>query len=101
MAKMVDARGRILHRMGDLGWRDGEGRIWFCGRKSERVVTANATLFTECVEGPVNAVGGVFRSALVGVGEKGRQEPVMVVEAEPDAERQTGSEERREGRADK
>lgn len=89
LAKMVDARGRIWHRMGDLGWRDGEGRIWFCGRKSERVVTANATLFTECVEGPVNAVDGVFRSALVGVGEKGRQEPVMVVEAEPDADRQT------------
>jgi len=88
LAKMVDARGRIWHRMGDLGWRDGEGRIWFCGRKSERVVTASATLFTECVEGPVNAVDGVFRSALVGVGEKGRQEPVMVVEAEPDADHQ-------------
>lgn len=89
LTKMVDSRGRIWHRMGDLGWRDGEGRIWFCGRKSERVVTSETTLFTECVEGPVNAVGGVFRSALVGVGEKGRQEPVMVVEAEPDTDRQT------------
>jgi hypothetical protein len=24
--------------MGDLGWFDGEGRLWFCGRKSQRVV---------------------------------------------------------------
>lgn len=86
-AKMTDAQGRIWHRMGDLGWRDGEGRLWFCGRKSERVVTTEGTLFTECVEGPVNAVEGVFRSALVGVGEKGAQEPVIVIEPEQGADR--------------
>jgi acyl-CoA synthetase (AMP-forming)/AMP-acid ligase II len=86
-AKMTDARGRVWHRMGDLGWRDADGRLWFCGRKSERVVTPEGTLFTECVEGPVNAVDGVFRSALVGVGEKGAQEPVIVIEAEPGADR--------------
>ncbi|RFF29738.1 fatty acid CoA ligase family protein [Wenzhouxiangella sediminis] len=86
-AKMTDDQGRIWHRMGDLGWRDAEGRLWFCGRKSERVVTPEGTLFTECVEGPVNAVDGVFRSALVGVGERGNQEPVIVIEPEPDADR--------------
>jgi acyl-CoA synthetase (AMP-forming)/AMP-acid ligase II len=86
-AKMTDDQGRIWHRMGDLGWRDAEGRLWFCGRKSERVVTPEGTLFTECVEGPVNAVDGVFRSALVGVGEKGAQEPVIVIEAEAGADR--------------
>lgn len=86
-AKMTDAKGRIWHRMGDLGWKDGEGRIWFCGRKSERVVTPEGTLFTECVEGPVNAVAGVARSALVGVGEKGHQEAVIVIETEPEADR--------------
>lgn len=86
-AKMTDSRGRIWHRMGDLGWMDVEGRLWFCGRKSERVVTPEGTLYTECVEGPVNAVDGVFRSALVGVGEKGRQEPVIIVEPEVGADR--------------
>ena len=86
-AKMTDAQGRIWHRMGDLGWRDPEGRLWFCGRKSERVVTPEGTLFTECVEGPVNAVDGVFRSALVGVAEKGAQEPVIVIEPEQGADR--------------
>jgi olefin beta-lactone synthetase len=85
-AKMTDSQGRIWHRMGDLGWQDAEGRLWFCGRKSERVVTPEGTLFTECVEGPVNAVEGVFRSALVGIGEKGRQEPVIVIEPEPGAD---------------
>ena len=87
-AKMTDNQGRVWHRMGDLGWLDDEGRLWFCGRKSERVVTPEGTLFTECVEGPVNAVEGVFRSALVGVGEKGRQEPVIVIEPEAGADQQ-------------
>ncbi|HSH28017.1 MAG TPA: fatty acid CoA ligase family protein, partial [Wenzhouxiangella sp.] len=87
-AKMTDNRGRVWHRMGDLGWLDDKGRLWFCGRKSERVVTPEGTLFTECVEGPVNAVEGVFRSALVGVGEKGRQEPVIVIEPEAGADQQ-------------
>ena len=87
-AKMTDSDGRVWHRMGDLGWIDEAGRIWFCGRKSERVVTPEGTLFTECVEGPVNAIDGVFRSALVGVGEKGRQEPVIVIEPETGAERE-------------
>jgi len=86
-AKMTDSKGHVWHRMGDLGWFDAKGRLWFCGRKSERVVMPEGTLFTECVEGPVNAVEGVSRSALVGVGERGQQEPVIVVEPEPGADR--------------
>ncbi|MFP4208045.1 MAG: fatty acid CoA ligase family protein [Wenzhouxiangella sp.] len=86
-AKMTDARGRIWHRMGDLGWRDEQGRLWFCGRKSERVRTSSGELYTECVEGPVNALDGVYRSALVGLGQPGEQEPVVVIEAEAGADR--------------
>jgi acyl-CoA synthetase (AMP-forming)/AMP-acid ligase II len=82
LAKMTDADGTVWHRMGDLGWLDDEGRLWYCGRKSERVVTAGGTLFTECVEGVVNAVRGVRRSALVGVGPE-RGVPLVVVEPEP------------------
>ena len=29
--------GTFYHRMGDLGYRDDQGRLWFCGRKSHRV----------------------------------------------------------------
>ena len=86
-AKMTDSQGRIWHRMGDLGWMDADGRLWYCGRKSERVRTQTGTLFTECVEGPVNAVDGVFRSALVGVDEPSEQEPVIVIEPERNADR--------------
>jgi acyl-CoA synthetase (AMP-forming)/AMP-acid ligase II len=72
---------RIVHRMGDLGWFDGEGRLWFCGRKSQRVVVdAQATLCTEQVEPVFNAHPQVRRTALVGVGPAGAQRPVLCVE---------------------
>jgi len=79
---------RIVHRMGDLGWFDGEGRLWFCGRKSQRVVVdAVTTLCTEQVEPVFNAHPDVARSALVGVGPKGAQRPVLCVELRPGAGR--------------
>lgn len=82
LAKMVDENGVVWHRMGDLGWMDDDGRLWYCGRKSERVRTADGTLYTECIEGRVNAIHGVFRSALVGIGDPGQQLPVVIVEPE-------------------
>ncbi|HMQ32816.1 MAG TPA: fatty acid CoA ligase family protein [Chloroflexaceae bacterium] len=70
----------VWHRMGDLGYQDAEGRLWFYGRKSHRVETGQATLYTEPVELAFNRHPGVARSALVGVGPAGRQRPVVVVE---------------------
>jgi len=87
-AKMTDAQGRIWHRMGDLGWQDEQGRLWFCGRKSERVRTPDGGLYTECIEGPVNAIEGVYRSALVGLGEPGAQRPMVVIEPDPGVDSQ-------------
>src|SRR3954468_12251981 len=55
--------GCVYHRMGDLGYRDEQGRIWFCGRKSQRVETADGTLFTIPVEGVFNAHPAVLRTA--------------------------------------
>jgi acyl-CoA synthetase (AMP-forming)/AMP-acid ligase II len=70
----------IIHRMGDVGWVDQKGRIWFCGRKSHRVVTAARTLFTIPCESLFNRHPQVFRSALVGIGPLGRQEPLICIE---------------------
>ena len=72
----------FYHRMGDLGYRDEQGRIWFCGRKAHRVVTPDETLFTIPCEAIFNTHSEVFRTALVGVGEPGRQRPVLCVELE-------------------
>jgi len=81
---LPDGSERIVHRMGDLGWFDGEGRLWFCGRKSQRVVVdALTTLCTEQVEPVFNTHPSVLRSALVGIGAKGAQTPVLVYELKP------------------
>jgi len=74
---------RLWHRMGDIGYRDLQGRLWYCGRKSQRVVTETGTLFTDCCEGVFNEHPDVARSALVGVGPAGRQTPVVVIEPKP------------------
>ncbi len=71
---------RVVHRMGDLGWFDDEGRLWFCGRKSHRVETAQGPLYTEQVEPVFNAHPDVRRTALVGLGARGAQTPVLCVE---------------------
>lgn len=70
---------RFWHRMGDLGWLDESGRIWFCGRRVEQVITEQGPLYTDCCEAIFNMHPQVFRSALIDVGA-GR--PAIVVEPE-------------------
>lgn len=83
LAKISDpARDGFLHRMGDIGGMDDRGRIWFCGRKSHRVVTPAETLFTIPCEAVFNTHPQVFRTALVGIGPAGEQLPVLCVELE-------------------
>jgi acyl-CoA synthetase (AMP-forming)/AMP-acid ligase II len=77
---LADGGERIVHRMGDLGYFDGEGRLWFCGRKTQRVVTAETTLCTEQIEPVFNTHPDVLRTALVGIGAFGAQMPVLCVE---------------------
>jgi len=79
LAKIRDNNG-FWHRMGDLGYFDDNSRLWFCGRKGHRVITPSTTLFTVCCEAIFNEHPEVFRSALVGVGPRGGQVPVLIVE---------------------
>lgn len=74
---------RIVHRMGDLGYFDAEGRLWFCGRKSHRVETAGGLMATEQIEPIFNTHRRVARTALVGLGQRGMQVPVLCVELKP------------------
>ena len=76
----IDEDGACVHRMGDVGYFDAQGRLWYCGRKSHRVQTAYGTLYTEQVEAIFNASGLIVRSALVGVGAAPRQTPVLIFE---------------------
>ena len=77
--KTTTDRG-VQHRTGDMGVVDGEGRIWFHGRRSHRVIGTDHVLTTEDVEAAADTLPGVRRTALVGVGAPGRQRAVLCVE---------------------
>ena len=67
-SKIMDGEA-CWHRMGDMGWLDKEGRLWFCGRKAERVLRPEGSpLYTDCCEAIFNRHPNVFRSALIDVG---------------------------------
>ena len=61
-SKIIDG-DRCWHRMGDLGWLEANGRLWFCGRKVERVLTNDGPLYTDCCEAIFNQHPRVYRSA--------------------------------------
>ncbi len=81
LAKIRDRdTGALWHRMGDVGYFDAEGRLWFCGRKSHRVQCGPRTLFTIPCERVFDTHPDVRRTALVGVRRNGETVPVLFIE---------------------
>jgi olefin beta-lactone synthetase len=80
--------GNIWHRMGDLGYKDEQGRLWFCGRKAERVIGQIQTFYTDCCEAIFNAHKDVSRSALIAFDENGITVPAIVVELKRELSKQ-------------
>jgi acyl-CoA synthetase (AMP-forming)/AMP-acid ligase II len=74
------------HRIGDLGYRDDQGRLWFCGRKAEAVFTADGPIFTDQIECRFSGDPRFTRVALVGVGPRGSARPVLLLEGTENAE---------------
>ena len=90
MAKIpVPKDGTFFHRMGDLGYVDEEGRLWFCGRKDHRVETRRGLLLSSACEGVFDAHPGVRRSGLAGVERDGETIGVLCVQLETGAEPET------------
>ncbi|MEE9383394.1 MAG: fatty acid CoA ligase family protein [Nannocystaceae bacterium] len=81
-AKIIDPAGGIWHRMGDLGYFDGRGRLWMCGRMAHRLETADGRMYTISCEAVFNTHRAVFRTALVGVRKRKTIMPVICVERE-------------------
>lgn len=80
LAKIIDADGSIWHRMGDAGSLDEDGRLWYYGRVAHRLETVKEVLFADRCEAIFNPHPELLRSALVGIGERGTQIPVLCVE---------------------
>jgi len=84
LAKIRDGDS-FWHRMGDVGYIDETGRLWFCGRKAHRVETTDGPLYTVRCEAIFNTHDAVYRSALVGVGpNQSAQVPVIIIETHPE-----------------
>ncbi len=69
------------HRMGDVGYVDGRGNLYYCGRKSHSVYTPEKAFHSVPIEDIFNELPQVRRSALVAV--RGGKEPAIVVEPYP------------------
>jgi olefin beta-lactone synthetase len=100
-ASKVSEGGRVWHRMGDMGYLDADGQLYFCGRRVHVVATTDRPFHSVPVENVFNRHPQVTRTALVGVDG----EPALVVEPRsrsltPDARRQLATELRAIGAAD-
>ncbi len=86
-AKIPDVNG-LWHRMGDAGYLDEDGGIWYCGRIADRLETAAGYFYSDLVEPIFNRHPRVKRSALVGVPVAGAslQRPVVLIEPERDGQ---------------
>ena len=82
-----DTDDGVLHRTGDLGRLDDEGRLWFLGRRAHLVTGTGFGLATEDIEATADTARGVRRTALVGVGPALCQLPVLCVEPLPGTSR--------------
>jgi acyl-CoA synthetase (AMP-forming)/AMP-acid ligase II len=81
LAKIPDGE-RFWHRIGDVGYLDEGGRLWFCGRKAHIVRTESGPLYSVCCEAIFDQHPRIYRTALTGIGPAGRQRPVLVAEPE-------------------
>jgi olefin beta-lactone synthetase len=80
-AKIRDeATGVVWHRMGDLGYLDAQGWLWFCGRKVETVWTERGPMYPAQAEPIFEMHAEVRRCALVSLNVRGRTRPAIVVE---------------------
>ncbi|MFO0191591.1 MAG: fatty acid CoA ligase family protein [Planctomycetia bacterium] len=75
-ASKVLEGGRMWHRMGDMGYLDASGQLYFCGRRAHVVTTNDQTFHSVPVENVFNRHPQVSRTALIGVGGM----PALVVQ---------------------
>ena len=83
LAKIIDPNRGLFHRMGDIGSFDDTGRLWFHGRKSQRIKLPTGDLHSIPFEAIFNTHPAVARSALVGVTNGGATVPVICIERIP------------------
>ena len=79
-SKIPDGPTGAWHRTGDVGWIDADDRVWIVGRKTHRIEQASGIAYPVPTENVCDLHPRVRRSALVGIGPRGAQRAVLVIE---------------------
>lgn len=74
---------RLWHRMGDLGYLDAGGNLYFCGRQAHAVQSVDRIYLSIPVERIFNQHEKVRRSALVALKQGAHNEAAVVIEPHP------------------
>ncbi len=77
-----DLDGRQWHRTNDIGHIDDDGRVWLEGRLQHVVTTPRGPVGPGALEALIDEDPQVSRSAVVGIGPRGTQALVAVLDAE-------------------
>ena len=78
-AKIKDG-AQVWHRMGDMGWLDQQGRLWFCGRQAYSFSYKGQMFYSVLVEAPFNNHPEIFRTALIALETKEGVRPALAME---------------------
>jgi acyl-CoA synthetase (AMP-forming)/AMP-acid ligase II/pimeloyl-ACP methyl ester carboxylesterase len=74
----VETDGGFWHRMGDMGYLDAEGRLYFCGRKAHLVEVGERVYFSVPTERIFNQHPKVRRSALIRLAGKTLRAAIVI-----------------------
>ena len=74
--------GFTWHRTGDVGHLDSDRNLWIEGRVVHMIHTAQGSITPVPLETVCEKIFGVKRAAAVGIGDKGVQQLVMVLETD-------------------
>jgi olefin beta-lactone synthetase len=80
LASKLKFEGQVWHRMGDVGYLDQKGKLWFCGRLGHIVFHNSTALFSVCTEAHFNEHPDVERSALIQVKKNNEVVPALALE---------------------
>ena len=83
--RLREPGGALWQRTGDMGHRDARGRLWLTGRRKDLVAHKGQVIHPLPLEGRLDALPGIRRSALLQLDQPPRAMVLLALEPEGDA----------------